>query len=72
MEFRQSTDIAEMLEMALDLEQRAVEIYSRAHKVCNHEPTLYMLENQISDEDKDVERFQKLLGKTRMAQRPAA
>lgn len=72
MEFRQSTDIAEMLEMALDLEQRAVEIYSRAHKVCNHEPTLYMLENQISDEDKDVERFQKLLGKTRIAQRPAA
>jgi bacterioferritin len=51
MGLRQSSDVTEMLEMALDLEQRAVEIYSRAHKVCSHKPTLYMLENQIVDED---------------------
>ena len=61
-------DIAEMLEMALDVEKKAVEIYSRAHKVCKHEPTLYMLENQILDEDKDVEELQKLLGKVNIAQ----
>jgi bacterioferritin len=65
---RQSTDITEMLEMDLEIERRAVEIYSRAHKVCSHEPTKYMLENHILDEDKDVEELQKLLGKVAIAQ----
>jgi bacterioferritin len=65
---RQSTDITEMLEMDLEVEKKAVEIYSRAHKVCKHEPTQYMLENHILDEDKDVEELQKLLGKVGIAQ----
>jgi bacterioferritin (cytochrome b1) len=65
---RQSTNITEMLEMDLEMEKRAVETYSRAHKVCKHEPTLYMLENHILDEDKDVEELQKLLGKVGIAQ----
>src|SRR5215470_13879300 len=56
---RQSTDITEMLEMDLEVEKKAVEIYSRAHKACKHEPTQYMLENHILDEDKDVEELQK-------------
>jgi bacterioferritin len=65
---RQSTDVTEMLEMDLEVEKKAVEIYSHAHKVCKHEPTLYMLENHILDEDKDVEEIQKLLGKVNIAQ----
>lgn len=65
---QQSSDVTEMLEMNLELEKRAVEIYSRAHKICKHEPTLYMLENHILDEDKDVEELQKLLGKVRLTE----
>jgi rubrerythrin len=57
-----------MLEMDLEIEKKAVEIYSRAHKVCQHEPTKYMLENHILDEDKDVEELQKLLGKMKIGQ----
>ena len=37
---RQSTDLTEMLEMDLEIEKKAVEVYSRAHKVCKHEATL--------------------------------
>jgi bacterioferritin len=73
-QFRQPsdvTDITEMLEMALAIEKKAVEIYSHAHKVCKHEPTLYMLENQIVDEDKDVEELVKLLGKVEIARAAA-
>ena len=65
---RQSTNLNEMLEMDLEIEKRAVEIYTRAHEVCKHEPTQYMLENHILDEDKDVEKIQKLLGKVAIAQ----
>lgn len=64
----QSTDLHEMFEMNLELEKKALEIYSQAHKVCKHEPTLYMLENHILDEDKDVEELQKLLKKVRIAE----
>jgi bacterioferritin (cytochrome b1) len=65
---QQSTNLTDMLEMDLEIEKKAVEIYSRAHKVCKHEPTLYMLENHILDEDKDVEELMKLLGKVRIAE----
>lgn len=65
---QQSTNLNEMFEMNLAVEKKTVEIYSRAHKVCRHEPTQYMLENQILDEDKDVEELQKLLGKVRIAE----
>jgi rubrerythrin len=58
----------EMLEKDLEIERRAVEIYTRAHRVCKHEPTRYMLENHILDEDKDVEELQKLVGKVRIAE----
>jgi rubrerythrin len=75
-EIQQPTDITKMLELALEVEKKAVEIYTRAHAVCKHQPTLYMLEDQIVDEDKDVEEFQKLLGKLAGPQekekRPAA
>ena len=66
---RQSTDLTEILEMDLQVEERAVEIYTRAHKICTHEPTRYMLENHILDEDKDVEELKKLLGKVSIAER---
>ena len=68
---RQSTDVTEMLEIGLELERKAVEIYSRARRVCKHEPTGYMLENHILDEDKDVEELQKLLGKVRITEAAA-
>jgi bacterioferritin len=64
---QQSSNVMEMLEMDLEIEKRAVEIYTRAHRVCKHEPTRYMLENHILDEDKDVEELQKLLGKVQIA-----
>jgi bacterioferritin (cytochrome b1) len=68
---RQSTDVTEMLEIGLELERKAVEIYSRARRVCKHEATGYMLENHILDEDKDVEELQKLLGKVRITEAAA-
>ena len=64
----QSTNVMEMIEKDLEIERRAVEIYTRAHRVCKHEPTRYMLENHILDEDKDVEELQKFLGKVRIAE----
>jgi len=68
----QSTNITELLEINLAVEKKAVEIYSRAHKVCKHEPTKYMLENHILEEDKDVEEMQKLLGKVAIAHAAAS
>jgi bacterioferritin len=65
---QQSSDVNEMLEMDLAIEKKAVELYSRARKICKHEATGYMLENHILDEDKDVEELQKLLGKVRIAE----
>jgi len=65
---RQSTNVMEMLEIDLELEQRAVEVYTRAHRVCKHEPTRYMLENHIQEEDNDVEEIKKFLGKVSVAQ----
>ncbi|MFO1499821.1 MAG: ferritin-like domain-containing protein [Verrucomicrobiota bacterium] len=65
---RQSTDITELLEIDLEIEQRAVAVYSRARAICKHEATGYMLENHILDEDKDVEELQKLLGRTQAGQ----
>ena len=65
---RQSTDVNEMLQIDLEIEQKAVETYSRARKICTHEATGYMLENHILDEDKDVEELQKLLGRVRIAE----
>jgi bacterioferritin len=64
----QSSNITELLEKDLEMERRAVEIYTRAHRACQHEPTRYMLENHILDEDKDVEELQKLLGKVKIAE----
>jgi bacterioferritin len=63
---RQSSNVDEMLQMDLDVEEKAVEIYTRAHRACTHEPTRYMLENHILDEDKDVEELKKLLGKIKV------
>jgi bacterioferritin len=71
-QIRQSADVMEMLEIDLEIEKRAVETYTRAHKVCKHLPTQFMLENHILDEDKDVEQLQKLLGKVQVAQTSVA
>jgi len=67
-DIRQSSNVMEMLEMDLEIEQKAVETYTRAHRACKHEPTRYMLENHILDEDKDVEEIKKFLGKVTVAQ----
>lgn len=65
---RQSTDVMEMLQMDIEIERKAVDVYSRARKICKHEPTGYMLENHILDEDHDVEELQKLLGQVKIAE----
>ena len=67
-EVHQSTDLTEMLEMDLELETQAVETYSLARDVCGHQPTAYLLEDQIIAEQDDVERLAKLLGKVRIAE----
>ncbi len=67
-EVRQSTNLSEMLEMDLELETQAVETYSLARDVCGHQPTAYLLEDQIIAEQDDVERMAKLLGKVRIAE----
>jgi bacterioferritin (cytochrome b1) len=64
----QSSNVVENLEKDLEIETRAVEIYSRAHKICQHQPTTFMLENHILDEDHDVEELTKILGKVRTAE----
>ncbi len=68
----QSMDVTEMLQMDLEVERRAVELYTRAHRACRHEPTRYMLENHILDEDKDVEEILKLLRRVAIAQTAAS
>ncbi len=67
-EVRQSTNLSEMLEMDLELETQAVETYSLARDICGHQPTAYLLEDQIIAEQDDVERMAKLLGKVRIAE----
>ncbi len=67
-EVRQSTNLSEMLEMDLELETQAVETYSLARDVCGHQPTAYLLEDQIIAEQDDVERLVKILAKVRIAQ----
>ncbi|MFB6345397.1 MAG: bacterioferritin [bacterium] len=64
---RQSTDVEEMLEYDLEHEKKAVDVYSRALEVCEHEPTQYLLEDHIIDEQEDVEEVQKYLGKVDIA-----
>lgn len=65
---RQSTDVTEMLEMDFELEEKALETYMRAHKICKHEPTSYLLEEHITAEEEDVEELAKLLRKVKIAQ----
>lgn len=65
---RQSANTEEMLQINIEIERKAVETYTRAHQVCKHKPTQFMLENHILDEDKDVEELQKLLGKVKVAE----
>lgn len=64
----QSSNVIENLENDLEIEKRAVEIYTRAHKICQHQPTVFMLENHILDEDHDVEELTKILGKVRLSE----
>jgi|SRR5690606_11665426 len=64
---RQSTNVMEMLEMNLELEKKVLEAYQRAHDLCDHNPTLYELEEQIIEEQKDVEQLAKLLGEVSIA-----
>jgi bacterioferritin len=67
----QSTDLNEMLAFDLDMEKKAREIYTRAHRICKDDPTRFMLENHIIEEDHDVETIQKFLGQVRIAKEAA-
>ena len=64
----QSTDAREMLKFDLEHEKKAVEVYTHALDVCDHEPTQYLLEDHIIEEQEDVEEVQKLLGQVSIAE----
>lgn len=65
---RQATELTDMLQMDLEIEEKAVAVYTRAHQACKHAPTKFLLENHILDEDKDVEELRKFLGQVRIAE----
>lgn len=61
--FKQAQDVQEMLELALETEKRAVQVYSKLHALVEglDKPLQYLLENQIQDEQDDVEEIEKFL-----------
>ena len=61
-EIRQSTDLAEMLRQALELERAAMEAYMAAWRACSDAelPTRFLLEERIASEQKHIEELEKL------------
>lgn len=57
----QSTELAEMLKMDLQLEREALAAYMAAWELCDdHKPTQFWLEERISEEQIHVEELEKL------------
>ncbi|MGH9341782.1 MAG: ferritin-like domain-containing protein [Acidobacteriota bacterium] len=63
----QSTELTEMLEMDHELEKQVLEIYLKAHEICTHVPTQYLLEDHIMAEQNDVEELAKFLRRVNIA-----
>ena len=65
---KQTTDLQEMLENSLAVEQRAVEVYTEALAFAEDNPGYRnTLEDQIDEETQDVEELQKYLDQVRQA-----
>ena len=63
---RQTNDLTEMLANSLDVERRAVQIYTEALALCEDNPAYRnLLEEQISTETEDVEELEKYLNQVR-------
>lgn len=63
---RQTNDLTEMLTNSLDVERRAVQIYTEALALCEDNPAYRnLLEEQISTETEDVEELEKYLNQVR-------
>ena len=65
---KQTTDLTQMLENSLAVEQRAVQIYTEALALCEGNAAYCnLLEDQIEDETNDVEELEKFLRKIQAA-----
>ncbi len=60
---KQSQDLGQMLEIAVEVEKRAVEVYSKIHAAVEgrDQPLQYLLEQQILDEQNDAEEMEKFV-----------
>lgn len=69
---KQTTDLQEMLQNSLDIERRAVQVYTEALALCeDHAGYRNLLEDQIDEETQDVEELEKLLDQVQPAQQAA-
>lgn len=61
--FKQAQELEEMLELALEAEKRAVQLYTKIHGIVEGQdkPLQFLLEQQIQDEQEDVEEIEKFL-----------
>ncbi len=65
---KQTTDLQEMLANSLEVERRAVKVYTEALSFCEDNPAYRnILEEQISDEQTDVEELEKYLNQIQRA-----
>ncbi len=63
---RQTNDLTEMLSNSLEVERRAVQIYTEALALCEDNPAYRnLLEEQISTETEDVEELEKYLNQVK-------
>ncbi len=70
---KQTKDLQEMLENSLELERRAVQIYSEALIYCTDHPGYRnMLEDMVDDETQDVEALEKYLDRLEQIHERAA
>lgn len=65
---KQTNDLVQMLENSLEVERRAVQIYTEAREIAEgNYAYVNLLEDQISDETEDVEELEKFLNKVKPA-----
>jgi bacterioferritin len=70
---RQTKDLQEMLENSLEVERRAVQVYSEALAFCKDHPGYRnMLEGLVDDETQDVEELEKFLNRLEQVHEQAA
>ena len=66
MAVKQTTDLVQMLEDSLEVERKAVEIYTQAREAAEgNYAYCSLLEDQILDESNDVEELEKFLNKVK-------